>query len=420
MTDDVVPLRCTATLPHAMSTPENAPRFSFTSAEWLLIFPRAAPTAGRHFTDSLLPAEEGNGKAALSSVDPASELREQFPLDRKAMDHTFDRLNARELAVQFRITEVFLPLAIWGGPGPILCSTFWNLSNVALVATIWVLDTDSLFESRQLIAGALALGFVSLCIWLTLAISMVMGRRSGFHREPQKTMIAPMESLIRWQQLVDGDLVMKIEPAQASQNSDETADCRIQESALLAHEPNDRLCPCPECLRTLPNAICWDRILRAGTLHLYFTFAFWTSGWTPMIHYAPTYWLQPWGIILGVVFASSIVATNWIAVIDKWLHPTIPLLKLAEQIYHRATSLALSSFLERAKMDLRYPSPQGVLDGVDNSELEVFVRLHAGYMTRWQTQSVGDVAFTCLAVTLLPTAVILAIIINLVSFVSWN
>lgn len=391
---------------------EPVPRFSLTPAEWLLIFPRAPPTTGSHFTDSLSVAEEGKSNNALSDVDPASELREQFPFNRTALDSTLTALDARGLAFQFRIADVLLPAAVLWSPGPALSSTVWNLCNFALVGTIWILNNDNLFESKQLIAGTIAVGVSFLSIWCSQVISSCAARRgSRTTQDCESASIAPVELLVRWHQLLCGEL-NTFENSKSGAKEKDTSS-----SLLLKHEPNDNLCPCSECLRTLPQDIFWDRARRPTALHVYAMFAGFALGWTPMVQFGSLFWSQPWGIFLGVVFATSIVVYSGNAIIDKWLHPSVPLVRLKGQIYHRASSLALRAFLEKAKADLRCPSShEQTSDPKDPSDPELFIRLHAGYMARWQESHLeASDLFVFFMVMLMPAAFVVSCIINLVS-----
>jgi hypothetical protein len=84
-------------------------------------------------------------------MDPASELRERFPMNQKAIEATIKEMDARGLAFQIWLTETFMSL-VWGDFVTVL-SVAWCLLNVAVVAVVWQLNVGTQFETRQLIAG---------------------------------------------------------------------------------------------------------------------------------------------------------------------------------------------------------------------------------------------------------------------------
>lgn len=78
--------------------------FTLTPAEWLAIFPRAAagasagPTAS--FPNSLSSPSAADIEDGIASAvfDPASELRDKYPVDKKTLEDTLRGLDAKGLA----------------------------------------------------------------------------------------------------------------------------------------------------------------------------------------------------------------------------------------------------------------------------------------------------------------------------------
>jgi hypothetical protein len=128
-----------------------------------------------------------------------------------------------------------------------------------------------------------------------------------------------------------------------------------------------------------------------------------------------------YGILLGVTFVGGEVLFggevlyNVLSFPDKWTFPGPPLVKLTTRIYHRASSLALRSFLERARESLRAPlqAYQGSEDG-RAVEPELFIQLHNGYARLWQIQhDLGKDVFTFWVAMVGPMVTALIMIINM-------
>jgi hypothetical protein len=79
--------------------------------------------------------------------------------------------------------------------------------------------------------------------------------------------------------------------------------------------------------------------------------------------------------------------------------------------------LALRSFLEEAKEDLRAP-PQTLLSSKEPSRgPELFMRLHTGYMLVWQKQhDLGKDLWVSFAATMMLALAVLTMILNMVRF----
>jgi hypothetical protein len=396
------------------------------------MFPRgdAEPIGGTiaHFPNSLSSPsasdiEEGVVPAA---EDQATELREKNPIDRKTLDAAIQGLDARGLAWQNRIMDWNMFFM-----GPKSTFTYFSAStyvasNIAIVAIIWKLNTDGAFESKQLIAGLVGdcLVFVS---WLFAQNMEIYNmNRSGLTNDD--VMIGPLVQLVRWYQLSTGQLcsnpILLAKHDSATGDADAPEDVKdgfaglekeksknaVLKFSLLSHVANDNFCPCRECLRNLPRDILWDRIIRAAAILGFGFYAFATAGWTAMVTYASSFWTQWWGMLLGVVFLSSNFILMGTHITEKWYYAGSPQVKLVTRLYHRASSLALRSFLDRAKEDLRNPPSHNDANG-----LELFVRLHDYYLRQWTSHGLGGGVFMVFAATLIPGSTVLAAVVNLVS-----
>jgi hypothetical protein len=148
------------------------------------------------------------------------------------------------------------------------------------------------------------------------------------------------------------------------------------------------------------------------TMHLFTAFSFFAMGWTALIFYSNVFWSasKPGCIFFGTFFITNIVLGHSTFLAMKWLNPGVPLTKLTTRIYHRASSLALGSFLERSKEDLRNPPP---LSMDAKSQPELFVQLHGRYMETWSTHNLNKTdLYAVFAATLMPGSYLLATIIN--------
>jgi len=115
------------------------------------------------------------------------------------------------------------------------------------------------------------------------------------------------------------------------------------------------------------------------------------------------------GRALGSLFPFMAVFYNFVSIYEKWHQMCGPLVELRSRLYTRASWLALRSFLERAKAELRAPS-DGSLNP-DAQETELFVHLHARYMSIW-SQSPHSNIFTTLLFTMFPVIIVLQAVIN--------
>jgi hypothetical protein len=218
-----------------MSGPKEP--LSFSPAEWLVIFPQPFRASGR-FADTLSSADgeertdKGDVEAgtAIKHADKASDLREQYPVDRKAMDSTIEALDARGLEFQARVVLDWLnPLFSPHSMFPVIAAGFSNLSLIAIVGVLWALN-DGAFESKQLITGMVAVLLVAFSSFFPELAGFLASR--GLKQDTFFLFIAPLEQLIRWHQL-------NVLPS----------DPKLSVSRLVEHVPTDNLCLCKQCLR---------------------------------------------------------------------------------------------------------------------------------------------------------------------------
>ncbi len=148
-------------------------------------------------------------------------------------------------------------------------------------------------------------------------------------------------------------------------------------------------------------------------------------GYSAIIHYGSVFWLQWWGIFLGTVFLSGcFVYHGPVARIryHTWFRAGAPLIQLTTRLYHRASSLALESFLEIAKRDLRTPPLQSALEESAPTK-ELFIQLHAGYSSFWAEAHItreGRDTWTFLIIVLGHGGFLLSAILLMVSYHSFT
>lgn len=396
--------------------------FSLTPAEWLVVFPRPArPPTGVAgvFAHTLWSADDGPadpdedglksddveaGIVSSSVSDRASKLREQYPVDRNALEATIKALDATGLRVLVRAVDDLDPIVGPTSLFPVFIAGVMNLSVIGSICVIWGLN-DGSFESRQLVGGLVAVILTSFSSFSSESMAAVVQR--GSLSDAGSLFRATLEQLVRWQQF--GEL---LEHSSSS-------------SRLLEHVTNDDQCPCKRCLRDLPTRIFWERLLKSVLLPSYSVFCVFTVGWTALVRYGAVFWARCWGVLFGIIFLGSAILCQFLvaAMRNYWFLGSIPLVSLKTRIYHRATSLALRSFLDRAKRDLRTPPPQSTDVTPPGSDLELFVELHTSYTLIWSEAHIGREGkdtYTFFSVTLMPACVVLGTVIILVSSYTWR
>ncbi len=421
----------TAPFPTIREMSDAAPPYSLTPAEWLTLFPsRADPVlvAGTRLPYSLLASTSDSdvegGNTSLG--DPAAGIREQFPVTLNVLYATLRELGARGIAHQTRILTVFFPLSF--SLGYLISWLVVAISLFVINCLLWKLNSDGYFGSTQLIAGMVAMTLVQLALFAINILTVTnLGRRQRPGLMDRGTMVVlPLVQLVRWQQLQTGvlDSLPPVNGTKEATDKDSVKlplqeETKLLPSRLLEHIPSDRFCPCKKCNRNLPRAICWERWFRGLLIIGYSIFFMLVQVWSPVIHYSAVFWAEWHSITLGVVFFASTVLYIWIALLDKWYYPGIPSIKSTTKLYHRASSLALQSFLERARTDLR--SPPTVASNEPGRGPELFVKLHASYMNIWAGNHIGNQNFfAALVATILPGFSAVATIINLVGSQSSN
>lgn len=365
------------------------PPLSLTPAEWLVIFPfppnaavgtgtgsrfpssLASPTAVGTNNDTDTDPEPGSGSIL---DDPASELRAKYPVNRYELDTTVKNLDARGLAFQTLALTWFMPLI---GPRsfvPIVYMLIFMATNVAIVAVIWKLDPQgTVFASKQISASVAAV-FIAFCAaTFGQTMATLSYRKSGLDKDTVLTV--PVMQLIRWEQLANGrlglgqpnfpssareslpipgpgssrDFLAKDETTETAKESFSVYSMDAHPSnacRLLEHVSTDRFCPCKVCLQNLPSEIYYERTIRSLTIVLIRLLAILMTGWTAMVHFGDVFWTETWGLATGLIFVTSNTFICLTFALEKFFHSSTPLTKLATRIYHRATSLALHSFLE--------------------------------------------------------------------------
>jgi hypothetical protein len=404
--------------------------FSLTPAEWLCLFPRNAAKGLAHFPDSL-SSPNGNDveEGTEHDFDPADELRQQFPVDRKTLDATLEALDARGLAFLNKLSDIF---AFFVGPqsyGTIILSVIWNILVLGTFSMIWRLNEGE-FGPPQLIAGTISMCLICVFQFVAITAMALQSYHSGMDNDA--LVAAPLLQLVRWHQLASGKLGGTGDTATilATQDASKTdgeatfkdaldfaaaAETTSLPARLLDHIPNDPQCPCKQCFVDLPREIFWERMARSISIQLSALISFVMLGFSSFVRSA--FWEAWWGLFLGITFLVFCVCYNVVSLYEKWHQPSAPLMKLRSRLNTRASWLALRSFLERAKAELRAP-PDGSLNPPDTHETELVVRLHARYITMW-TQSPHTSAFTAVVLTMGPAIIVICAVINAVGFFGW-
>lgn len=295
--------------------------FSFTPAEWLVIFPRPPPKSGvTTFSNSLAYAEAGDSSALETPIElAAAKLRETRPLTRTAFDECIRALDARGLEFSNRLIDLHVKIVTpWSYTYVCL---LWSACNIAIVGVIWNLN-DGTFTSRQLITGLVAVVVLAIGTSIASAMSSLGLVRAGVPAM-QRT-IKSLEQLCRWEQLSSGKLggmqskgggsldtksnTIAVNGGSAEEKEEEEEDglrykkdpdCDVASPAvdaepgasrLLEHLSNDTQCPCRECVGNLPSLVFWDSLGRSLGTHLSGWVAFMTLGWTAVVYYAHSFW----------------------------------------------------------------------------------------------------------------------------------
>lgn len=190
-------------------------------------------------------------------------------------------------------------------------------------------------------------------------------------------------------------------------------------SPFLEHVATDAYCPCSKCLANLPPKAFWEGTLRAIAIHSYGFFAFFMPGWSPLVFYREVFWSSWWGLLLGTCFLLVLFLYAYGPIPEKWVRRNIPMIQLTTRLYHRATSLALYSLLERAKHEVWEPPQLSAEDqtaGRSRSvETETFVKLHNAYAAIWARQhALQNDTFVLLVITAAPVCFVVITLMNLV------
>ncbi|KAI9005015.1 hypothetical protein DFJ74DRAFT_712898 [Hyaloraphidium curvatum] len=317
---------------------ESPPALRLTAAEESALFPAGAAGPDPKADPNAIKVEDGG-----AGTDPLA-------LDASAL---VDGLS-QDPFLRF-VTRLHLALAgaaRWTGYRLAAVA----VSEAALIAATWALNNQSrIFSTRHLAAYTAANGLWSafcVCIGL-LGTVAVFGFR--FVSEPQAA-AHPMATLVRWRQLVQAG------------------------SALVAHAPNDKLCPCPadSCSGALPKQATALRALAPlgplvaellGDFFLIYTLSFtfraqlWTSGWEATV------------IAFGVLLYGT--PTHFINV---WNTPSTALLRLQGRLRYRAMDLMLRDTLAHLELCTATNTPPRLPAD------EPYISLHFSLSQAWPSE----------------------------------
>ncbi|KAI9031476.1 hypothetical protein DFJ74DRAFT_655727 [Hyaloraphidium curvatum] len=178
--------------------------------------------------------------------------------------------------------------------------------------------------------------------------------------------------------------------------------------ALLDHMPGEDDCPCSSCSGWLQNA--------GGSLSLLNTFVgtiffAWLMlvlvVYTPLVTYGAELWATPYGGLLGVLYALTLVAVA----VPTWLsHPlgigNVAYTTLELRLHCRAASLAMGDLLGRFRA--------AVADGSEppRSPCWLYVRLHYRFTAMCRSRRHQDSAFIArlYGLVIVPCVVVFAVL----------
>ncbi|KAI9011715.1 hypothetical protein DFJ74DRAFT_307968 [Hyaloraphidium curvatum] len=260
---------------------------NLTPEEWLALFPAPAPPF------SVL----GTGEDEIE--DPAAALREANPLTRKSILR-----ETESSSMMHFIFSVSIFLMPWNSKWLVRSALFF-LCYFGVILFLWTSNGGTL-GSLQLAGVTIAAAVELLAAFVGLPIVLATFRRL---EEAAKTKsdakaseydLWPVASYVRWSELVRSSSCSPTDEEPTAYNST---------SALLAHDPEDKLCPCPRpsCMGSLGDSFARLRLLQVVThivvLGVYEVFRF----FTPLFTLGSAAW---WGLMLAIL-AGRCLAARW-------------------------------------------------------------------------------------------------------------
>ncbi|KAI9024869.1 hypothetical protein DFJ74DRAFT_57641 [Hyaloraphidium curvatum] len=253
----------------------------------------------------------------------------------------------------------------------------------AAVSATWAFRGD-LFATKELAIGyATWLAFAAQILLVNPSFDIYRRALGARPRSGSGLLDAfPLAGLARWTELV-------------------VRSGKSERFLLLAHDPNDPLCPCslPGCAGGLGRAIAWLRILEASFRVVLMTGMGLMMIWTPVVTLASEFWTTPWSAALGA-FAVLCLAGHNVNPICRF-PGNVGTFRLSERVAHKTMKLALADLLLRLRSGAsRLGEP--VSD-------EPYAELHAVFTAVWRTR-ISSFSFSRLTLFSSFGAVVLALI----------
>ncbi|KAI9020289.1 hypothetical protein DFJ74DRAFT_122286 [Hyaloraphidium curvatum] len=328
-------------------------------ADFLAVFPRP-PAPDARLPRGLLPP----------TADPALPAREERPLTPESMLAALGKfpLQRAQLALQFDV------LKLTGGYKlPWLHHFVFCTANVAVFCLIFPFN-DGTFGSRNLATGAAAVFFNAFSY-------TVVHFLSGSWRPAGDKANNPLDGhsaadLVRWAQLVDA--------AGGATEVERKLETGPESSLLLAHHPEDPLCPCSkkECVGVIPETNAMLAFVTKLVVSILGPLVSWSvlGPWTIYITFASRTWSTPWAAFLAVA-ALLLHLLYCITLASLSTGTYVPYdFEVQNRLRRRTMSIALSDLVNRHEANWKggesasTPPPAG----------EPYTWLHSWLVSDWQ------------------------------------
>ncbi|KAI9024851.1 hypothetical protein DFJ74DRAFT_719372 [Hyaloraphidium curvatum] len=322
----------------------------FTNAEWLCLFPEGLKDPGP--LDAPLPPDPAADLRMVSPVTRATLVRELRPESLPA---------AAAVAVQTALvphSALLVPWILAGSAGIAVVTIAALFGNAVL----------GVFGTPQMAAGIAAVLFYAVLSGVagsTTVLPTLLTRHAAPSQRPRDADASshPYAPIARWLQLrrfADG----------------------TEPTRLLAHDPRDKLCPCPDpaCAGGLPAAAGYWRtaefVVRVLAVYaLYFSLFY-----TAFVTLGGVIWHSWWGIAASTF---ALISTSGFAAFAIALRfgGNPPARRLLFRLRHRALVLCLRSMLDHYRLA---PHDAGEKPPCDKS----YLALHAALSVSWDDRTV--------------------------------
>ncbi|KAI9005154.1 hypothetical protein DFJ74DRAFT_693013 [Hyaloraphidium curvatum] len=249
----------------------------------------------------------------------------------------------------------------------------FGFSHLLMLLPLWIFNESyRMFGARQLIASTLAFITVAVCdsIMVMVVPQIKASYSASYLREGPTIDSHEFAGVARWNQLAS-EIRAGADPG-----------------ILLAHDPCDRLCPCPAktCAGGLPEVAGRRHFAQfcVGGLYGFLTTTIFSS-WTVYLTFGPTTWGTWWSCIIGIfnIFAQAFfIIINGLVLIT----PNYGALRLNRRIHHRAMMLVAQELLDHYHSAIFDPACDQVAGLRSRAELlERLARLHGNLVRIWRS-----------------------------------